>query len=103
MTRFIVSTDELTNEQAKAFIAYLREHNCGWWHYLPNTWLIDADDGAITVDVLVDKLVDEIAPKKYCLVHRLGDEFDWKGYGPATKDRNMFNWLDKNWSTRSGE
>jgi hypothetical protein len=50
------------------------------------------------VATILDKLVDDIAPNKRCLVHELMGDFTWAGFGPSGGGkRGMFDWLDKNW------
>jgi hypothetical protein len=97
MKRFIISLDKTTNSQEKEFIEYIKENRYGWWHWLSHTWLIVDSRDYLNAAKLRDKL-DEIFPSVYNLVIELRSKDDtWSGFGPTSEEKNMFNWLEKNW------
>ncbi|SFM34685.1 hypothetical protein SAMN05216573_10193 [Bradyrhizobium sp. Rc3b] len=97
MSRFIVATDDMTKDQERAFLEYLKENRVGWWHYLKNLWLVDTTRSAFTAAAIRDKLADEIAPGVNLLVFRIDGTTDWAGMGPDDEKRSMFRWLLHNW------
>jgi hypothetical protein len=38
--RYVIGTANLTADQERAFLRYLNPIDVGWWHWLPNFWLI---------------------------------------------------------------
>jgi hypothetical protein len=100
MTRFVVATDDLTADQEREFIAFLREHRASWWHRLQNFWLID-DPGRLSPISIRDKIADEIAPGTDCLVFSIKGDTHWAGFGPTAEKKSMFAWLNKNWQSET--
>lgn len=97
--RFVILTNELSREQEERFLAYFKDKGYGWWHWLDNAWLIAMVDKTIEVGDLRDKL-NEIAPSVHKLVMEVSP-VSWSGYGPSGEERNMFDWLHRNWSSWS--
>ena len=96
--RFFLATGELTPDQTRAFIAFLGESGTGWWHYLPNTWLIDTDSDDLSASSIRDKLVDEIAPNVHCVIVEIIGKTYWAGFGPSGPKRDMFKWFTDHWN-----
>ncbi len=97
---FVIGTESLTVEQEKSFIEYLEGKRLGWWHWLPNFWLITGDN-APESSAIRDKLND-LASGKHLLVVEV-NPVTWAGFGPGTAERNMFNWLNRMWKRRDAE
>jgi hypothetical protein len=98
---FVVGTESITAEQEKSFIAYIHdEHGFGWWHWIPNFWLITGS-GSISCDEIRDKLL-EIAPGKDSIVVEV-NPVTWTGFGPNQGKENMFAWFYTTWDDPTKE
>lgn len=95
--RFIVALSSSTSERDEAFTGYIKAKNLGWWHWINNFWLLADSSGQLTAEKLRDDL-DDLYPKVRKMIFELSSEGDtWAGFGPKTKDNNMFDWVDKYW------
>lgn len=94
--RFVVLVNDQNQEQEKSFIAYLNRNNCGWWHWLENSWLIVDLSGILTPDIIRDE-VNKISPNSYSLVVEVPMNKNWSGFGPNSENSNMFKWLHESW------
>lgn len=94
--RFVVGIDSMSTEQESAFVDYLRSNGYGWWHWINNFWLVVDISNTLTSAKLRDDLM-EIAPKTNLLVIQIKGDHTWAGFGPSTKERNVFNWLHNSW------
>jgi hypothetical protein len=88
---FVVGIEPMTAEQDRSFIEYLRGLRVGWWHWIPNFWLVTGNTEAGCSEIR-DEL-DRIAPGNTNLVLEV-DPINWAGFGPTTDERNMFVWLN---------
>ena len=97
--RFIIClNDNTTKEQDKKFIEFIKENKLGWWHWLSNTWLISDSNGKLNAPDLRSKL-KEFFPNNFNMVFEFGEDQErWAGYGTKNKDKDMFDWLKKNWT-----
>ncbi|MFS3509318.1 hypothetical protein [Citrobacter braakii] len=99
--RYIISLNPATPEQDKKFVAFIKEHGLGWWHWLENTWLLVDRNGRFSAAELRAELKN-IYPKIHMLVIELSDEGDnWAGFGPKSEDQDMFSWIKRNWETKN--
>jgi len=99
MKRFVILLNHVTEAQNAEFKKFVTESSLGYWHWLPNNWLLFTrqDNPAISAAALRDK-VGEYYPGVRCLVLELNKDGDtWAGHGPNRKERNMFTWIHKNW------
>jgi hypothetical protein len=94
MKMFVVAIQASTNEQEITFRKWTADAQMGYWHWIPNFWLIHTNDSQ-TVQTIRDKVL-ETFPTMDTLVIELGEGTNWAGYGPATGAQNMFAWLHKN-------
>ena len=95
--RFIVALDSSTEEQNEAFQAFIKENNLGWWHWLEGFWLLVDPQEKFGASEIIDVLIETYSDV-HCLVIELSDSGDtWFGFGPKSKERNMFNWLSDPW------
>lgn len=96
--RFIVAIDRSNQEQNKAFLDYIQSQNLGWWHWIENFWLLVDTNNKLTAAAIRDKL-DELYPSITNMVIELSASWDtWAGFGPSTKERDMFQWLKDTWT-----
>lgn len=94
--RFAALLANCSKEEEDAVTQYVK-NKFGWWHWLPNVWLIST-----STDLTARKLRDDlqqIVPKKHMLILELSDtgHDTWSGFGPATDEQNMFAWIRKYW------
>ena len=95
--RYIVALDSSTNEQNDALKAFIKENGLVWWYWIKNFWLITDSQKKVSALDIRDVLM-RTHPKADCFVIELGEHGDtWAGFGPATEERNMFKWIEKNW------
>jgi len=101
MKRFIVMTDNVTPRQTQLITDTLHLGFRGWWHWLPNAWLVTATDtDAATPQTLSDAITGAV-PELRHLVFELKGEHDWAGFGPTDPVKGMFEWLYSQWATKS--
>ncbi|MBI1198827.1 MAG: hypothetical protein GC203_13280 [Phenylobacterium sp.] len=75
--RFVLVTEPLTPEQERQIAAALPGPNIGWWHHLPNTWLIvDLSGAAISAESL-QGLLTGIAPAARMFVTEVSYGSPW--------------------------
>lgn len=98
--RFIVATDGLSSDAEKAMIAFFREHGLGWWHRIPNFWLVTDRKDKITAVAIRDKIKEIRGPNsKSTLVMQIHDDITWAGLYPSTgAKRDEFDWIKATWS-----
>ena len=95
--RFIVAVDSNIDKQNDSFIKFIKENGLGWWHWIDNFWLLVSANKDLNT-TKIREAVNESFPGSYCLVIEFtGNPNDWSGFGPKTKDRDMFSWLHRNW------
>lgn len=96
--RFIILLDEITEGKDKDddFRKFAKSHNYGYWHWFPNSWLIDDSMGTSSASEIMDK-VREIYGVNNFVVELGPDNDTWSGYGPKSEKSNMFEWLHKYW------
>ena len=93
---FIVSTDSMTADQEKLFHGKIREHRLGWWHWLPNFWLI-LDSGDDLTAAEIRDFVGDVARSVRCMVLEV-DPRAWAGRTrPDAQGRDMADWVKRNW------
>jgi len=90
-----------TDQQHTAFTSYLKLTfpNAGWWHRLPNTWLLIDLTGSMTAVAIRDAVLT-IFPNVHCLVleFRQDGTSTWAGFGPSAGILDMFGWINEQWS-----
>lgn len=97
--RFIILLGSTTKEQEEAIRIYFAgmATTSGWWHWLPNTWLLYDVSGTLTAISLRNGL-DLLLPAVYKLVLELNEQGDtWAGFGPNQAPKDMFDWIRRNW------
>jgi hypothetical protein len=104
MKRFVVLLNTVTEAQNESFKKFITDSGLGYWHWLPNTWLLYTgdDDTDLSAVSLRDK-IGEFYPHVRCLVLEFNKDGDnWSGYGPKGDKKNMFTWLHQNWTRKDG-
>lgn len=92
--RFIVATDPLTSEQVQQLKTRLG--GCGWWHWLPNFWLVKDSADAITVTMIRD-WIHSINGDARALVMQV-EETTWAALvKPGANGKSMSEWLKNTW------
>jgi hypothetical protein len=91
--RFVIGIDELTAKQKQTLRNEFGKRG-SWWNWIPNLWLVTTVEDKTTAKIR-DR-IGELAPGVNCMVFEV-DDVDWSGFGPNTKDRSMFRWLNTTW------
>lgn len=95
--RFIVATDPLTPDQEKIFHQKLLP--AGWWHWLPNFWLIRDNTDSLTAASIRDSLRN-INGSARCLVLEV-DPITWAALTKKDQHgRGMAQWITDHWSSK---
>ena len=97
--RYIVLLNSSVEEKDKEFLSFIKEHKLFWWHWLINSWLLIDSDGNLSTAQIRDKIKSIYGKDEdgYNLVIELKQQGEWAGFGPISKNRNMFTWIHKNW------
>jgi len=88
---FTVATDGLTDEQNRALAEAWKPY--GWWHWLPNFWLIKDSTGVLSAHVLRDEIL-RVAPTTTAMVLEVEPK-DWGGMFPEVGPQR--DWLRDHW------
>jgi hypothetical protein len=97
MKTFIVGLEGSTAVQEEAFIQWITENGLGYWHWIPNFWIIQSLEDTHTVASIRDKIT-ETFPAMNTLVVEIDivpGSVSWSGYGPQTVQYDMFAWLNE--------
>lgn len=91
-SRFVVLTGNTTPYEDLAISGFVK-NRFGWWHWLPNSWLIVDPHGKLTAQSLRSDL-HEIAPNAQVIVLEFTPTGDtWAGQAPP----NWFDWFRETW------
>lgn len=93
--RFVVAV-EMTADQEKQFIAFLRSKKMGWWHRVSNFWLITSKSDEVDASFIRDNLRTIGTAKPTSLVMQIHEDIDWAGLFAETSG-DTFEWLGKTW------
>lgn len=96
MTRyFTLATDPMSAEEEKKFISKIPD-GVGWWHWLPNYWLLKDPTETLEAKHLSDNIF-EINQTVRCLALQV-EPTSWSARSRKdSKGRLMADWLDSNW------
>jgi len=96
--RYMIALDSGTEKQNDAFIEYINKNGIGWWHWINNFWLLVDTRDKLSATIIRDEL-DVIYPNVSKIVFELsGGNDTWSGFGPSSKNSNMFTWLKGSWN-----
>lgn len=94
--RFIVAGD-MSAESEKAFIAYIRGLGIGWWHRIPNFWLLITSKEEITATSIRDFIFELSRKNNKVLVMEIDEDKDWATILPENEP-GTFDWVKKAWA-----
>jgi hypothetical protein len=93
--RFIVATDPMAPTEEAEFRTSLGAS--GFWHWLPNFWLVKSFDETLTAEDIRDRLA-KAAPGARCFVTQVTPVAPWVGrVKPDAHGRSMDEWLRSDW------
>jgi hypothetical protein len=100
--RFVIGTDGLSTEKERQFTEFLKGHGAGYWHWVPNFWLVvDEEPSKLGAEMIRDKLSELEARRS--LVMEIAEELDWatqaRGLPPG---KNLTDWLETQWADSKG-
>jgi hypothetical protein len=91
--RFVIGTKTLSSEQEASLLSYIRKSGAGWWHWLPNFWLIKDSKEKLTASDLIDALDGAQG-----LVMEIPEDITWAGrVSPNNAGKEPFDWLKNVW------
>ena len=95
--RYVLATDVLTAAQE----IELRKKigTGGYWHWLPNFWLLKFSDPSVNAEKIRD-WVKEIAPTARSWVSEVEPVAPWAGsFKPDAQGRDMGAWMTSDWES----
>jgi hypothetical protein len=95
--RFAVAVENMTLTEDTAFVEWIRTKNLGWWHWIPGFWLITTKSGGVSTEDIRNQL-RKITGRKDVMVLEIQKPMTWSGYGPDTRERDMFKWIRGTWA-----
>ena len=94
----VVALVQLTDEQEKVFIEYIKSNGWGFWHWVSGSWLLQVPDGIDNNPALIRDKLCEINKSEYSVVFEVtGVKRNYAGFGPQAESNNMFKWVLDNW------
>lgn len=94
MHMYVLAVQGLSAEKEKGLATYLEKRGYGWWHWIENFWIIVTYSEENFSQKLIDLINEDNAHRIFLL--QVHPEKKWHGVGPATDDKNMFEWLEEN-------
>ena len=91
---FVILVDEPPAEMTAAITEIVKGK--AWWHWIEGSWLVYDPTDTFTVTNLRDRLRQVVAGRNHLVLQV--DPVTWSGFGPSSGDRNMFNWIKRNWT-----
>lgn len=92
---FVIGIDPISKEETEGIEEWLNESEVSWWHWIDGMWLVVSRDSAISVSDIRNN-IHIIANDATNLVVEI-EPVTWSGFGPKSKERNMFTWIRQNW------
>lgn len=81
---------------AVTFKKWVESNSGSWWHWIPHSWLLVFDENSsVTTSDIRDQLRD-LTGREWVMVTQVETKA-WYGFGPNNDEKNMFNWIKKNW------
>jgi hypothetical protein len=93
MKRRYMIAAQMTTESEKELIAFFRKNKLGWWHRVPNFWLVVDSNDKVDVSSIRDALKGKA--KLTSLVMEINEDITWAGLHQAPSD--SFDWLKSTW------
>ena len=95
--RFVVAVENMTWAEDRAFVEWLRTKNLEWWHWIHGFWLVTTRSGDVSTEEIRNQLRKRTDGKDI-MVLEIGRPTTWSGYGPDTRERDMFKWIRGAWA-----
>lgn len=89
--RFALFTDQVTKEQENA-ISRSFAPDMGYWHWLPNSWLLYQDDEKWDAQGIREK-IRALVPGVFVMVIEIQGGNKWAAFAPP----NWYHWMHQNW------
>src|SRR5260221_6827461 len=99
-SRFIVAISDAEAEQRDAISIYLKSRGFGYWHWMPDLWLLTTTDSAFTAESIRD-VVMNVAPSVNIFVMSVDHPPPRGMVWSAASPKEWWEWLNKNWTSRS--
>jgi len=96
--RYIVCVSNSEKIQDEEYINYLRKKGLAWWHWIDNVWLLCDNTGHSSVTEIRDSTKTIFKNGNNLILEISANGDTWSGFGPNTPDKNMFKWIQDNWS-----
>jgi hypothetical protein len=98
--RFVVAIDGETKERSEAFLAWLKANEFGWWHWVPNVWLLVTLDDYMSSDQIRNMCREQFGDLTNLVFEVPPGNCAWAGIGrKKTKDTpGTFDWVDETWN-----
>jgi hypothetical protein len=91
---FVLMTGYMTPAEERSLVQEFSKF--GWWHNLPNAWLIAAPEGALDVTVIRQK-IQNINSNVHCLVLEILPKYWASRANPS--DPQITQWLLDYWGS----
>ena len=92
--RFAIGLQAATPAQEAAFRSHLETIGAGWWHWIPNFWLVISWNDGTSAENFRDAL-KECAPGCNSMVIEIEGTATWYGFGPI--EGTFFGWMHETW------
>jgi hypothetical protein len=93
--RYVITTDPLTKEQEKQFSESLGKQT-GWWHWMPNMWLVTDWNDALSEDRIMEML-QRVNKMARAVILRV-EPVTWAALALDNQyDRDMVDWIKRFW------
>ena len=94
---FVVGVEPLTRDQEKQFIAFIKENDGSWWHWIANLWIARfPDEAEISLENLWHFL-NKISPDARIFITQVEGD-NWIVSNHELKGKSMSTWLNKHWT-----
>lgn len=97
--RYIVLLQESTEENDNKFLEFIKSKYLGWWHWLPNSWLLSDATGNLSAPIIRDAVRESYSDVNSLVIELKPDGDTWSGFGPSSGDKDMFKWIKETWNS----
>ena len=89
MAKYVVLTGPVDADVSQSITTMIRDYGVGWWHHLPNSWLVSDGTGKVDSAKIRDDL-GALVPGLHCMVLEVKPD-TWHGFGPNSEDPEKKN------------
>lgn len=93
---FVVGVEDLTKDQEADFSKYLTDNGCGWWHRIPNFWLVTDPSSRHTSKSLSDK-IHSYNMSSQIIVTSVNPVDFYNFYSSTDTEKTSLKWLGQFW------